>query len=509
MTKATTQRVRQSMLSMLIARPISAVGGLLVLVFLSRLLQPQEYAIYFAIWAVAEIAILASNLGLLQAAYRYISASELSNGITVAHGPVVSFVVLRIMTLLAVASVLAFFPSIFKFVFPNNNISEKLGIFVAAIIVGEGLARYIESIFDSMLCQGRSQISLIIRTVLRLVAIGFIALQGELNIQNVVYIEVGVTLVGALVSITMLAIMLASSTKYASNDERIAYKRMLQFALPAFIAQLLGITYGPDALKITLAGLVGANALAVFGFAYSLAAVVQRYIPANILAGVFRPIFVAASKKEDSDKILPALLSFLVKINWIFIAPIFCGLFFSGDFILSKVSAGNYPAAGMVLSLIVLGLLPIAMHATLSMYCLAKETSWAPLYATALSVLGLPIAIYLGREHGAVGVAIAFGVSELIWSITCYVLLARSEYALKAFEYHGLLKILNAMLLALLFGYIVTSFMVSYDLLVGFSSGLFFFVVIYFTGVFSLQEKQWLASVLPAKLVKILRLNNA
>ena len=84
---------------MFIGRPISAVAGLLLLVLLSRLLSKDEYGIYFAVWAMAEIIILASNLGLMSAVYRYVSSNEVAQGGIIIEGPVWQFVGMRLLFL--------------------------------------------------------------------------------------------------------------------------------------------------------------------------------------------------------------------------------------------------------------------------------------------------------------------------------------------------------------------------------------------------------------------------
>ncbi|WP_182076471.1 oligosaccharide flippase family protein [Deefgea sp. CFH1-16] len=106
MIKNTTQRVKSSMLSLLVGRPISALAGMLVLVLLSRLLPSEQYAVYFTIWAVVEILIIVSNFGLMLAVYRYVSASIVDGGKIIIHGPVFQLILLRTISLLLVGFLL-------------------------------------------------------------------------------------------------------------------------------------------------------------------------------------------------------------------------------------------------------------------------------------------------------------------------------------------------------------------------------------------------------------------
>lgn len=499
MKKVTTQRVRQSMLSMLVARPLSAIGGLLVLVILSRMLPPQEYGIYFGLWAIAEILILASNVGLLHAVYRYVSADERMDGKIIPNGPVWQLIGWRSLTLLLVAALLIAFPTSIRFFSePASSFTSAIVPLLALIVFGEGLARFIETVFDSMLCQGRSQTTLISRTLLRLSGIAYFAINGTLHLEQVVFIEVGAALIGALI-----ALLLFWNTYSGKQDilkhsevETFGFVRMARFALPAFIAQLLGLIYGPDALKLALSAASGPASLAVFGFAFSLAAVIQRYIPANLLGGIFRPVFVAASKKPDAENLLSNLLSASIKINWLILLPVFCFLFFAGSPLLSKLSGGNYPDAGLLISILVLGLLAIAVHLTFSMYCIAKEISYPVLIASGVSTVGLPIGIFLANRFGALGMSAAFGLAELIWSVVCLIVLSRYSKGTVHMDWSGLGKLLGTAAIAIVGCALLQMMGVHWFVLAPLSVFLFLLATL-FVSPFSDREKGWLFSILP------------
>lgn len=434
------------MLSMLIGRPVSAICGLLVLVLLSRVLTPGAYGAYFAVWAVAEIVILASNAGLLHAVYRYVSARETLAGVIQPEGPVWRLLAWRLLSLMLPALLLLSLPA---------GLSAWLGLpqhiiwllpMLAAICVGEGLARFIEAIFDSMLCQGRSQLTLTLRTVLRLSGVLLLMAIGEPDITRMLLVEVAAAGLGALIALGLLLHLWVGRERGQPVTPPAGIRRMTRFALPAYVAELLGLTYGPNALKLALGGVAGPTVLAVFGFAYSLAAVIQRYMPSNLLAGIFRPVFVAAARREDAQEVLPGLVGLSIKLNWLLILPVLGAACFGGSPLLAKISDGVYADAGLVLVLILTGLLMLAVHQILSMYCLALEDSWPPLLATAASVISLPMGIWLAHVAGAAGIAAAFLLSELIWVFTCLLILRFLRKSMRGVAYGSLGRMLLAAL---------------------------------------------------------------
>lgn len=498
MEKTTVERVRGSVTSMFIIRPVSALGGLLVLLVLSRALSPSEYGLYFGLWAAVGILILASNFGLLHAVQRYVSASELLNGKILPRGPVMPLLFWRSMTLCVAAGGAVFFPEILTSLADLPSLPPGVSLMLAVVVLGEGTAQYIESIFDSMLSQGRSQTTLVTRTLFRLAGILYFFSDGTLTLIEVLSVEVAAALGGAILGLVLLGHMYwqANRMHKTLNEQPHGFRRMVKFAFPAFVAQLLGITYGADVLKIILTKTAGLEAVAIFGFAFSLAAVIQRYMPANLFAGVFRPVFVAASKRTDSGPVLAGLFNLVIKINWLLILPIFCLLAVEGARLLAMLSGGKYADSGMVLLILIGALLPLVIHLTLSMYCLARENSIYPLVSTALAMIGLPAGIYLSTRYGAEGVSVALGISESIWAATCLFLLRRLSHETIRLDWKGLLRMLAASALAIMIGWgLDRAGMNGY--LVAFVTAWSCVLCVHLFSAFSESEKTRLISILP------------
>ena len=497
MEKTTAQRVRGSVVSMFIARPISALGGLLVLIVLSRALPSSDYGLYFGLWASAEILILASNAGLLHAVYRYVSASERLDGRILPRGPVLPLLGWRIATLCLAALGAAVFPEVLTTLAGLPPLMSGVSTMLAAIVFGEGLARFIESIFDSMLSQGRSQATLVARTLFRLAGILYFLEAGSLTLVEVVTVEVIAALGGAGLGLALLGQVYWHANRVAGiNEEQQSFRRMTKFAFPAFAAQILGIAYGADVLKIVLTKTAGIEAVAIFGFAYSLAAVIRRYMPANLFAGVFRPVFVAASKKANGDEVLSGLFNLVIKINWLVILPIFCLLAVAGAPLLSGLSGGKYGQSAEVMLILIGALLPLVIHLTLSMFCLARENSIYPLYSTVLAIMGLPIGIYLSAKYGAKGMSIALCVSEGIWAATCLFLLKWVSREALRLDWGGLARMLAASVLAVMLGLALNRAGGSWYLVAP-ATVLSCLLGVHFLSAFSKQEKAWLIDIMP------------
>lgn len=493
---------------MLIARPLSALAGLSILVLLSRSLPATAYGIYFAIWALAEIIILASNFGLIHAAFRYVHADERNTGTILPYGPVWRFIALRVLSLVLGTAILFFasFP-LEKFI-EFQAVAVNIGVILALIVIGEGLARFVEVNLDSMLCQGRSQASLVSRTLFRFLGIAYLALMHDLTLESVMIVEVVAIWIGLVLALVLLGDIYRRANKDKAlfeKHEQTSVRRMFQYAFPAFIAQVLTLVYGADALKLVLSNVSGTDALAIFGFAYSLSAVIQRYIPANLLAGIFRPVFVAASKREDADTVLPDLLSLSIKINWVIILPIICAAWFGANTFLSLVSDGNYANAGLPFLVLVVALMPISVHLVLSMYSLAKEVSWPVVFATLLSTSSLVLGFYLGKQYGVIGIAVTFLVGEVIWSSSCYFLFRKYTSGNLQFHWIGLFKLILATVLAIVLCQFI-ALVFDHWIFLSIVSGLAFFAFAWLLSPLTKQEIIWLNTLMPEKVKKLIRI---
>lgn len=496
---------------MFIGRPISAVAGLLLLVLLSRLLSKDEYGIYFAVWAMAEIIILASNLGLMSAVYRYVSSNEVAQGGIIIEGPVWQFVGMRLLFLALGALAVVYCGQLLSLLISPYQVSEVISLCIVIIVVSEGLARFGESVFDAILCQGRSQLTLIGRTCFRLVGVLVCFSVGKISIDTVIYIEAAATSLAAMVSVLMLLQLSLKSRKLAvahavQHDEKPSALRMFKFAAPAYLSQILSLVYGPDMLKLVLGGAVGPALLANFGFAYSLAAVVQRYMPANLLAGVFRPAFVAASKKSEANHLLGCLVSVCIKINMLFVIPfILCSIFSSNE-ILGLLSHGKYADAGLVLSIILLGLAAIAIHLVISLYCLAIEKSLPIFFASLASAICLPLAISIAKQAGAVGIAIVFALSEVVWCLIAVSLLIKWR-AWISMEYRHLLKLVSCAVLVWCGGLLLQWLAMPWFIITALMPVLFI-ATCWLANIFDATERDWFCSLFPF-LGRVLRSHHA
>lgn len=486
---------------MLVIRPLSALTGLLILALLSRRLPSEAYGLYFSIWAAVELLILVSNVGLMHAAYRYVSATQWQDGRLSIQGPAARLLAWRMASVLLFSLVLLAWGPQHIDAFKAQGDAQGFFILLALLFCAEGIARFVEILFDAMMLQGLSQFTTVARNVLRLAGVS-VLLYGfdSAQIKNVLLVEVVACTIGALLAVGLfLRVFVRRFIDPDENVSDISAQRFFKFVAPAFVAQVLGTFYGPDSIKLIMNSTAGAAAVAGFGFSYSIVAIVQRYMPVNMFVGLFRALFVAASDKRDADDQLGVMFNFIVKINAVFILAGFVAFRIAADTVMSAISGGRYGAYADVMAMLLLGLVPVAVHLTISLYCLAKETSFAPLLATMFSACALPLTFYLTRHYGAMGGAVLFLVSEAIWVLASMLVLRAGRMPLP-FRWGSYLKLAAVCLLCALAPEVVHLEGLA-GLIFAVLMALVFLLLVHVVKVFDRHEVALLGQVLPSRFV--------
>lgn len=417
-------QVKRGLIHFLGGKSFTAVVGFLLLLTLVRLLPRSDYGTYIALTALLEIVQLSSNFGAINAAFRYIPELRIGQ-----HGAALQrltwqLTAFRLLTLaLAVTLLHACAGTVAKWLdFPAMAPAIRL---YGLVILSEGLARFLDVIFDSLLLQGYAQASILIRNGLRLVAAAYLlnttGHDQPLDLLNWIVIEASASCLGAIVSMALLRTYLSKLERTTNNrpdtQHDITFDRMRAFALPTFGAQLLSLAQGPDAAKLLITKLASAAQTGAFGFAAMLNAMLQRYLPVFLLIGMVRPVFVAAKQNGRSPEDLVAMGNLLFKANVFFLCPFIAILMVAGNDIAKLLSGGKFPDAGSYMMLLVVLLVFQTLHAVLGLLALVAEESHASLRGTMGGLIGLGLSLASAQWFGPTAICGGLILSELIWCL--------------------------------------------------------------------------------------------
>lgn len=433
-------RVRRSLVHFFVGKSASAVVGFVLLLALVRVLEREEYGLYIVLLAALEIIPLASSLGVYPAVNRY-SPQLRSTGSGRALARLIAATsIWRLVTLAAACSVYAH-------VAPQ--LATALGFVTAGpifalyawVILFEGLARFFDVVFESLLMQGVTQISVLLRNGLRLAGLSVLASLGPVGLHDWVVIEII-----ASVSACVLAIWLVFRHTHAVARSQpgelavLSLARIKAYATPAYLAQLVGVMQGPDVVKLLMAKLAGAVQTGAFGFAAAVGGMLQRYLPVFLLIGMVRPLFVSQHARDANAPRLVELANLVFKLNVFMLAPATMLLAAAGGQIASLLSGGKFPEAGSYLVAFALLLVAQTLHTVLGLIALAVEEGRGNLRGTLFGLGGLAVGLAGYPAYGPLALCGGLIVSELIW---CGVMQAalRRHGVYFALDWMGMLKL--------------------------------------------------------------------
>jgi O-antigen/teichoic acid export membrane protein len=399
--------------SALTLKPVSALIGIGFLIALVRVSTTEAYAVYVAAWAMIEVVILLSNAGSLPAAYRYVHRTSLESAAP--EGPVKEIVGLRVGSLLVALGVLyvALQPLAL-----NPTIGPILTMFpvFAVIICAEGIARLHDVLLESCFCQARAQFSQIIRISFKFAPLLYFSHLGEVTVRDIFICELIGVCAGLIASSGLFYSLYWGGAGYsrgsASNEE------IVKYAFPAYLTQAANVFYSIDALKLVLSKQSDPLVVAVFGFAHALAGLVQRYMPANVMSGFMRPLFIMASEIDDDMKSLNEYNNLWTKINLITVAVAILIFIMNSKEIIALFSE-RYLDSSIPIIIILISLMMASLRLCLATLCLAVQFAKPPLFSEVACIPSIILAIPASMYWGASGVASIVLFIELVWLAVC------------------------------------------------------------------------------------------
>lgn len=423
-------RMRASLYLFAAGKIASGLIGVVWLLMLVRLLNVSHYAGYIVMMALLEITMLVSNAGVFPFAQRYITEARLPHNLRLLPALVWRSLAYRIGTLAVAAGLMGWHADLLASLVSQPQLAHLLVLY-GFVIVFEGSARYLELTFESLLEQGRAQLCALLRNGTRLGCVFTLSqIQGSVTLADIIKIESITSGLGLLLAIAIMANGLSTFRRNAPHTDgpadSFSLRRLTPFALPLFVAQCLTQLYSPDTIKLIVSRLLGIAEAATFGFAHALSYVLQRYLPANLLIGLIRPMLVARRARQGSDADLHIVGNVILKINLFLLLPLAALFTVAGREFAALASGGRYAEAGPLLVLMTLLLALNGLHVVLSMLATALEDRRAVLLGTLVSVPGILVGIALAPHWGAMAMVIGLWLSELLWcSFTLWLLKTR------------------------------------------------------------------------------------
>lgn len=402
-----------------------------ILLLLVRQLPLAEYAAYVTFIAAIELTYALAGLGLPWLATRYLPEFRLN-----ASGRQLQALATRLLCILVVllalsACILAAGLDIylrFADLIAYRNAAQLILIF----FVVEYTCRFVrENLLGPLMRQGLVRFSQVSKQLTFAILLFVQVSAGEIGLLSVIISELTASGIGLVVSIVGLFIHLQSIQQQKSKPgwTSPSAQEMSHTAIYMYIAQLFTLPYSPQALLLLVQRLLSADAVALFGFLYSLYLQILNNLPATLLFSLVQPKLVASQVGSGISELcrnanLAGKLSLFVLMPFVTIAAAV------GEEFVRLASGERFSSSGHLFFGMMLALVPFSQRRLLETVAVSAGFSGLCTLAALSGLTVLPL-IYLlvdfnwGLWAPVIGLTLGYIFFNLIVQV---VLIQRTEY---------------------------------------------------------------------------------
>jgi|GEM_PF-338290 len=346
------ERIRRGLVNFVLGKGVSAAAGMIAMLLVIRALSVTSFAAYSVLVALVEILTAVSGLGLAHALLRYVPELYAKHFQVSLRRFVYGSIGLRTGVLLLAAAYAYLFADQLA---PHIGLGQVINVFQVFLLVVllRSSAQFLSQILESTLHQGNAQAAFSINQVTRLVGMFVLLSRGDVQLAHVIWVEVIGEAVGLVVMMYgVTQVVKTDSTSDLSDDGgwlHSQWKQIAKFALAGYLQHLAITPYGGNTNRLVGGSMLNAAAMASYGFAQSLYEYLKRYMPAQLLVGLIRPVVVARYCERRDFSVAANMCERVLQINILLIVWALALLAVGGGDVLAIVSGGKYGSGAVLI----------------------------------------------------------------------------------------------------------------------------------------------------------------
>ena len=414
------ERVKRGFLHFMIGKGVSSVAGFLATVLVIRALTIDAFAVYSVLTAFVALLTAISGLGLAHVLLRYVPELYALHYKTALRQLISNALLIRTVALLVATLVAYWFEDKLMPGIGLEGQASAFNVFLLVVLLRSS-THVLSQVLESTLHQSLAQLAFTAASVIRLTGMAYLLHRDQASLLDVIWVEVISDSASFLIGCFGVAQVVRKNTG-GSADKRQApaddanwlhanLRQMARFALAGYVQHLAIMPYGGPTNRLVGGHMLGVGALANFGFAQSLYEYVARYLPAQLLVGLIRPIVVARYCERRDFSVAAKLCGQVLQINILLIGAGLAMLAVGGTEVLAWMSAEKYGAeAATLLAMLLFVLLLETQRQQLELLVQTVEQYRELIASNILLACSVFIAILLIPAWGA----IAFPAANLI-----------------------------------------------------------------------------------------------
>lgn len=403
------QRLKRGFGHFVVWKTISAGSGFFAMVLVVRLLPIHEFAHYSVLISLVELFSSISALGLAHALIRYVPELYALHYKKALQQFVLGAIALRSSVMLLAIGLTYIWASSLAPLIGMAEFIDAFRLFLFVVLF-RTTNNFMSQILESTLNQGYSQFAFSVTSVTRFLGMLYLTQIDHADLLNIILVEMLSEILGTIIMIigTVQIVWRATQEKFPpEGDSGWLNKNLNQiahFALMGYIQHIAGLPFGGTTNRLVGGYLFTSPMMASFGFAQSLYEYIKRYLPAQLLVGLIRPVVVARFCEKRDFSSAAKIGEQVIQLNTAIIGGIFSALAVGGHEMLTFLSDGKYGINTLWVLITLLVVLALETHRLILEMMVQTVERYAILIPSNITLsLSIIPAIILFPYLGAIG----------------------------------------------------------------------------------------------------------
>ena len=456
------KRLRWNTLIFTGGKGFNAVLSLGIFSLIAANLSKPDFAVYAWLLAFIELSTNVSRFGINWAVDRYVPELRSSLNSKALRRFIVIMTGLRVLIIIALGIAFYSLGQQILSLGGKENWLPAFDLYITILIPFAITVFFRDVVFQSLLQQAHSQATTSLRHLIFLAILFYFLAQPEnLTLFQVIYCDIAATCVAAVAALGQTVFLLRQlpyDTAPAS-PVTLTWRAVVKFAANSYANEVLRMSGSGYAVMSAAPQLLTTAALAPYGFCQTLFTQLNRFLPAHLFSGLYRPRLVSQYTKTGDFSALNRQVNLILKISNYILAMCIAVFFVYGDIALDLVSQGKYVEAhGLMMLFWVLMLLDNQRQALLALANTIERVDFLR-RASLLMPLVIPLAIVLvfaGLD--SYGLALALILPEIAGLGLIIYQIRRAGYDF-TFDIQGQARIVITMLIAILAGLVARHYL--------------------------------------------------
>ena len=392
-----------------LGKVVSAISGFFAMVIIVRLLPISEFAHYSVLTSLVEIFTAFSALGLSHALLRYVPQLYVKDYKFALKTFVLNAVFLRTGVLMLIIGMAYIWVEPFARMINMATFIQALKLYLIVVLL-RTTAHFLSQLMESTLHQSIVQFSFSVAALLRLIGMLYLTQLKGAGLIEVIWVEI----ISDLVSLFILSIgvvNLLRKKNLSSNpphDDKTWLKtnfgQIKYLAMTGYAQHIVGLPFGSNTNRLVGGYLFPSQTMANFGYAQLFYEYIKRYLPAQLLVGLIRPVVIARFSHGRDFAAATKTCESVVFVNIAIIGAILTALIVGGEQILLLISAGKYGIDALWVLIALMFVLTFETHRLILEMLVQTVERYAILIpSNILLALSIVPAILLFPTLGAIG----------------------------------------------------------------------------------------------------------